>query len=123
MSEPTSPAPAYYVHPVYVVGPPAPPRGLSIAALVLGLVGLFLSWFLFGLPSLLAVIFGHVALKREPAGRGMAIGGLVTGYLVLLLGVLGAVGLVVAFLVFGVALWDLGVSGTGTGTGPQPVPA
>lgn len=64
----------------YVYAPP-PPRGLSIAALVLGIVGLFVSWFVLGIPSILAVVFGHIGLRREPAGRGMAIAGLVTGYL------------------------------------------
>jgi uncharacterized membrane protein len=58
-----------------------PPRnGLAIASLVLGIVWLY--W----LGSILAVVFGHVALSQikrsggEQRGRGMAIAGLVLGY-------------------------------------------
>jgi hypothetical protein len=75
-----------------------PSSGLAVASLVLGIVGVFLSWFLFGIPSILAVIFGHVGLSKANngtgGGKGMAIAGLVTGYviigiwlLILLLGV------------------------------------
>jgi hypothetical protein len=73
------------------VRPPPPPggyggyraartSGLAIASMVLGIVWIF--W----LGSILAVIFGHVALsqiKRSMgtlSGRGMAIAGLVLGY-------------------------------------------
>ena len=53
----------------------------------------------FLLPQLAAVILGHMALKREPAGKGMAIAGLVMGYvgiaLTVLIFVLIAVGLAV----------------------------
>ncbi|HEY9497803.1 MAG TPA: DUF4190 domain-containing protein, partial [Terrimesophilobacter sp.] len=73
-----------------VAYPAAPPRGLSITSMVLGivsLVGFFLGG---GLLSIGAIIFGHIALRREPTGRGMAIAGLATGY----------VGLGVGFLLF-----------------------
>jgi hypothetical protein len=55
---------------------------MSIASLVLGIVGIPLC-FLF-LPSLLAVIFGGVALnqiKNDPSqsGRGRAIAGIILG--------------------------------------------
>lgn len=55
-------------------------NGLAIASMVLGIVWVY--W----LGSILAVVFGHVALsqiKRNPhqTGRGMAIAGLVLGYL------------------------------------------
>jgi hypothetical protein len=53
--------------------------GLAIASMVLGIV-----WALW-IGSILAVIFGHVALGRiqreGKAGRGMAIAGLVLGYI------------------------------------------
>jgi Domain of unknown function (DUF4190) len=55
--------------------------GLAIASLVLGIVWVF--W----IGSILAVIFGHIALSRIKASRGMiegkglAIAGLVLGYL------------------------------------------
>lgn len=61
--------------------PPQPvgTNGLAIASLVLGILWLY--W----IGSILAVIFGHVALRqvrRDPyqGGRGMAIAGLVLGY-------------------------------------------
>ena len=59
-------------------------NGLAIASMILGIVG-----FLFGLLTAIpAVITGHMALnriKQNPAlgGRGMAIAGLVLGYLVI----------------------------------------
>jgi hypothetical protein len=59
-------------------------NGYAVASLVLSLV-----WML-GLGSLLAVIFGHIALgqiKRDPyqGGKGLAIAGLVIGYAALAL--------------------------------------
>ncbi len=56
-----------------------PNDGLAIASMVLGIVWIY--W----VGSILAVIFGHVALRRiardGKSGRGMAIAGLVLGYL------------------------------------------
>lgn len=76
--------------------PPQPGKtnGMSIASLVLGLVGVPLC-FLF-VPSLLAVIFGIVGLnqiKSDPnqRGRGMAIAGIVLGAVMLVLVVLALV--------------------------------
>ncbi len=73
------------VQPVYVqpvlVGQPT--NGKATAALVLGLL-VFVAWFLTGIP---AVILGHMALGEIRAsggtqgGQGMAITGLVLGYL------------------------------------------
>ncbi|MDQ1602221.1 MAG: hypothetical protein QOE01_66 [Actinomycetota bacterium] len=73
---------------------PQPTNGLAVASLVLGILWLF--W----LGSLLAVIFGHIALsqirRRGEGGRGMAIAGLVLGYIgvafFLLFFVVGAIG-------------------------------
>lgn len=67
---------------------------MSVASLVLGLVGLPLC-FLF-VPSLLAVIFGIVGLnqiKSDPtqSGRGLAIAGLILGAVMLVLVVLALV--------------------------------
>ena len=47
------------------------------------------------LPQLAAVILGHLALRREPSGRGFAIAGLVMGYIGLALTVLAIVGLTI----------------------------
>lgn len=64
---------------------------MSIASLVLGIVGIPLC-FIF-IPSLLAVIFGGVALnqiKNDPgqSGKGRAIAGIIMGGVALLLVVL-----------------------------------
>lgn len=68
-----------YGHP-YGMPRPTSTNGLAIAGMVLGIV-----WF-YWIGSLLAVVFGHVALsqiKRNPYqnGKGMAIAGLVLGYI------------------------------------------
>ena len=63
---------------------PAAPanNGLAIASLVLGIAGLFIVPII---GSIAAVIMGHVARKqireRGEGGDGMAVGGLVTGYI------------------------------------------
>jgi hypothetical protein len=64
----------------YAAGPTATStNGLAVASLVLGIL-----W-LDGIGSVLAVIFGFVALnqikQRNQRGRGMAIGGLVLGWI------------------------------------------
>jgi len=75
------PYPAGYWQPVAYqqVQPQRVTDGLAIASMVLGIVWVF--W----IGSILAVIFGHVALRRiareGKAGRGMAIAGLVLGYI------------------------------------------
>jgi hypothetical protein len=74
---PQHPAPVYqqvYVQPQ--------PKGASVTAMVLGLVSLFLG-FTFVVP-IVGFIFGLVGLNKEPAGRGMAIAGLVLNGLMLL---------------------------------------
>lgn len=73
--------------------PPAPPiilahaaivqgpgKGLAIAAMVLGLCGLFC-----GLPGILGLILGIVCLATHRPGRGMAITGIVMGAVSLLI--------------------------------------
>ena len=75
-------------------GSPAKAPGLAIASLVTGLAGLVLVpclWFFPVLP-ILGIVFGHVSLTRINReglpGRGMAITGLVTGYVGLGIGLL-----------------------------------
>ncbi|MDQ0675337.1 hypothetical protein QFZ36_002898 [Pseudarthrobacter siccitolerans] len=67
--------PGYY-------GMPAEPKTLSIASMVCGIASVIMGWIL--LPQIAAIITGHMALKREPTGKGMSITGLVLGYLCLL---------------------------------------
>ena len=75
--------------------------GLSIASLVLGVAGLISCIIVLGIP---AVICGHMALHqiaRSPVpmvGRGMAIAGLVCGYLTTLMSLV-----FLGFLVFSIA--------------------
>jgi Domain of unknown function (DUF4190) len=78
-----------YGQPAYYGMPPAP-KGLSIASLCCG-VAAFLGFGFFLLPQIAAVVLGHMALTREPSGRGMAIAGLVMGYVAIALTVLAIV--------------------------------
>ena len=64
--------PAYYAMPTQ-------PKGLSIASMCCG-IATFVGFGFFILPQIAAVILGHLALNREPAGKGMAIAGLIMGY-------------------------------------------
>lgn len=85
-SPPPPPALAYpppyqeYYQPVYYQTAPPGPRsnGLAIASLVLGI--LWVWW----LGSILALVFGYVALgqikRSHEGGRGMAIAGIVLGW-------------------------------------------
>jgi hypothetical protein len=86
--EPAVPEPLPDSPPI-VYGPIPRPSGFAVASLVLGIIGLFLSWLTFGIPSMLAVVFGHVGVSRVRRGvgdgKGMAIGGMVLGYLVIAL--------------------------------------
>lgn len=79
--------PGYALPTTYAAGGYAYPaaqstNGLAVASLVLGIVGLFVIPFL---GSVAAVITGHIGRRqireRGEAGDGMALGGLITGYL------------------------------------------
>ncbi len=76
------------------------PNGMAVASLVLGILGLVLAVVVVGgVLGLVAVILGAVALGKikrgEAGGRGMAIAGIVTGGLAMLLaGLLLAAGAV-----------------------------
>lgn len=78
---------------------------LAIASLVSGILGWTLVPFL---GSLVAVVCGHMArgeIRRAPdrlEGDGLAVAGLVLGYLVIALSILAVVGI---FLFFGGLLW------------------
>lgn len=101
---PAYPPPGYGAYPPPAYGQPYPyayypiarlgTNGFAIASMVLGIVWIY--W----IGSILAIIFGHVALSQiersHQEGRGMAIAGLVLGYI-------GLVVLVVV-IVFAVAL-------------------
>jgi hypothetical protein len=69
--------PSTYQYPAYVAAPQAT-NGMAIASMVLGILWLY--W----IGSVLALIFGYVALgqikERNQGGRGMAIAGIVLGW-------------------------------------------
>ena len=83
-----------------------PSSGLAITSMVLGIVGLVLCWFIYiGLPAaLLGVILGFIALNKVKAGtgggRGMAVTGIVCGFI--------AIGLVVVVFVGFLAILGFG---------------
>lgn len=102
----TAPVQPYGGYPQYAPGAYAPPRpnsGLAITSLICGIAGLVLFWlWLPVIASIVAVITGHMALKQtknNPAlgGRGMAIGGLITGYI--------GVGIMVAQIIIGILVF------------------
>lgn len=99
--------PAYYGQPVYMTAPP-PPRGKSVASMVLGLISVFFGFTLV-LP-IIGFILGLTALKSEPSGRGMAITGLILNG-IMLLGWIVFVAFILLF-VFGVgaATYTTGIS-------------
>jgi hypothetical protein len=91
---PQAPAPIPYPGPYQPAYPVATTNGLAVASLVAGFF--WLGW----IGSILAVIFGHIALGQIKAsggreqGQGLAISGLVLGYMgvaTLLLVILAAV--------------------------------
>src|SRR5919107_227604 len=79
-------------------GRPVQPKGLSIASLCCG-IAVYVGFGFILLPQIAAVILGHMALRREPSGRGFAIAGLVMGYIGLALTVLAPIGLAMMFSV------------------------
>lgn len=79
-----------YGQPSYYGAVPQP-KTLSIASMCCG-IAVYLGFGFFILPQLAAVILGHLALRREPSGRGFAIAGLVMGYLGLVLTLVAIVG-------------------------------
>ena len=83
------------------------PKTLSIASMVCGIASVIMGWLL--LPQFAAIITGHLALRREPSGRGMSITGLVLGYLCLL-------GYGALWLLFIIGIAVAGTAGSNTGT-------
>ncbi len=90
MHNPQSPPPGFpYAQqpPVFHPRPATPSSGWAIAALVLGVVSVMGGFCLFAVPCIAAVVCGHVGLADTKhgmkSGRGMAIAGLIMGYLCL----------------------------------------
>ncbi|MBM7410605.1 hypothetical protein JOE38_000428 [Clavibacter michiganensis] len=96
---PPSPAAVAWGQPVYAV---APPKGLSLTSMILGLVSVFFFWTF--LCPLIGLVFGIIGIRKEPAGRGFAITGLILNGLLLLIPVAIALSIIVAGgTLFGIA--------------------
>lgn len=97
---PMQPQPSYYLNPSMSQQPmiyaDSGPKGMSIASLVLGLASILGFGFLM-VPQIIGVILGHLALSREPGGRGMAIAGLILNYLCFVFLIIGIVFFVTIF--------------------------
>lgn len=69
-------------------GPTRPSSNVAVWALVTGCVGVLAGWCLLGIPCVAAVILGHVGVAQTKddrmTGRGMAVAGLVLGYVSLI---------------------------------------
>jgi len=82
-------------------------QGFAVTSMVLGIVGIVLFWFPFVdlVAPILAVIFGHIGLSKAnqgtAGGRGMAIAGLVLGYIMLAI----AATLLIIMIVFYSRFW------------------
>jgi hypothetical protein len=75
--------------------PRTQPKGKSVASLVIGIVSLVLG-FTFIVP-IVGVILGAVGMSSEPAGRGMAIAGVI-------LNLIALAGWIIFVIIFGLAL-------------------
>jgi hypothetical protein len=77
-----------YAQPMMAAPMVAPTSGWATASLVLALIGLFGGWCVMGIPCVLAVIAGHIGLAETKTGhrggRGMAVAGMILGYLVVI---------------------------------------
>jgi hypothetical protein len=100
--QPAYPVPQQY--PAYGYGtpalaPPAPTNGLAIASLIVSLAGLFTC----GLTSLVGAILGHVARKqireRGEAGDGLALGGIISGWIIFGLAAIGLTIYIIFFVI------------------------
>ncbi|GAA2443175.1 hypothetical protein GCM10010191_69490 [Actinomadura vinacea] len=99
-------------HHYYGGGPPVAPRnnGMAITSMVLGIIGVVTCGGI--LFSVGAIIFGHVAqsqIRRTgEQGGGMAVAGLVLGYIFALIGLIYWI---VIVGIYGAAIWSLNESG------------
>ena len=91
----------YGGYPGYGYTPPKPTNGMAIASLVVSLAGLLTC----GLAGAVGAILGHVAKRqiraRDQAGDGLALAGIIVGWVVFVLGVVGTI-LYVVFIVWAV---------------------
>lgn len=83
------------------ISPPAQTSGAATWSLILGILGLLCPMLI---PAIVAVVLGHKALGQirrsngSLGGGGLAVGGLVTGYIGILLGILCVLGMMAALI-------------------------
>lgn len=71
-------------------------KGLSILSLVLGILGLLLSFVAIGgVLSLIAVVLGHISAVKQPWARPLWLTGLITGYLGIVISIIVVIAVVV----------------------------
>lgn len=108
---PAPPAPPYgqqgYVQPQPgAAAAGAPTNTMAIISMISSIVGLFT----FGILCLLGVILGHISLgqikRKNEGGKGMAVAGLIVGYIGLVGWVIALILIFVSLAIFGAALSD-----------------
>lgn len=117
----------YLPQPAPGMGYMQPPQtnSMALTSMILGLLGVLGFSVLTSLP---AIIFGHIArgqMRREgcmQTGEGMALTGLITGYLVTILSILFIIGFVIFFYVIFEAASSAGSYPPGH-PGPTPPPS
>ena len=87
------------------------PQGMAVSSLVLGIIGLLLACLAFGAVfGIVAVILGVVALGRVRrgvnGGKGLAIAGIVTGVLAVLIGIIAGIYWWFSFSVAGACMME-----------------
>ncbi len=104
-----TPAPGYAQTPGYAQAPSAAPTNtMAIVSMISSIIG----WFAFGSLCIVGVILGHISLKQlktsGEGGRGMALTGLIMGYI----GIAGwVIGLIIFFIVLGIAGASIAAAG------------
>lgn len=81
---------------------------------VISMISSIVGWFSFGVLCIVGVVLGHMSLKQMKTsgegGRGMAITGLVVGYI-------GIAGWIIGLIIFIVVVGALGVAAVASGAG------
>lgn len=82
------PYPQQPQQPNYIVMRPPPTSTAAVVSLIAGILGILVGCCSFGLISVVAIVAGHQALSQtrdgQMAGHGMAIAGMIMGYIVVI---------------------------------------